>query len=865
MEIAIEMLEDKTTLLQLQKPAREASVALKAPIAQLISMFAVQPSGDIADAAKNLHRVTNQSGVQLIRQIFPVTLRKNNNRSDPPYTALMILVRVYRMFHLKSEAFLPVILREERKLFLRQRSMIYTMLEASGCKVTLISGKKLIGTHLHGDKVAEGISVFKGRKGFHSKLTEPFLRLDRVPTRQVIDYAVPTLPVTHRLGSRLDNPSIPVGLPQVSTGKIVVCGSSNTELISTLQELIHSISKTPTIKRIFVIDTRSELNGFISYILQNPQLSHIPQMFRLGENVHLNLCDILVPLSPSGETQDKDARAAWKAHVISQILLNSFHTTEYLASRYAVPLESQIRKVAETNHLFSLRDVARSLSGVNDANQQISGEGTNMLFSDVMTIEALVGLLEQFRSFPEVNYQSFSGHYGNLMVQEGSLSFFQFGAQPPLIRRATVGFLLHYLSQTMQGGCVVLTHADEVFQKQTGYKRDQEIGTSTILETWKTIAANNVLILGNTRLQPLAVNMDNFEGVRNAVYLRLVNAQDRDIIINKHELTGQDPQIQAKPYLKQQTLGIAEGEGLLFREDVPQTVGFHFKLESLLPFDPKPIPVRTTKQRGAETLGLTPEKYELLMQLLKLMIHHPCNSDEAMALIEPTKHGELTLDYFTPLELYETQIDGGNNYWIITSKGREYYAKQNDFLNSLPPPLPHEKVSHVQDELKRLEAIYDLNSPQAERLAINTKVKLLVGQLLSLYRHLRVTSTPWSRVAEYHDLITINSLDWQDFRSLFSLAYNMVTNLMLEIDQLQKQQSEAALEDQLRQTVLRAESQRTNLDSFLPPATLMKLQELSTEIGVAIYPETGIVDLTYALKLQGRSLFEELAIKKERG
>ena len=145
----------------------------------------------------------------------------------------------------------------------------------------------------------------------------------------------------------MDNPALAVGFPTLTKGTVLICGSNNIEIITAIQQLIGSISETGAMKRIFVIDTQNELNGLIKQLQGNPLRDLKTQVFQLGTNIHLNLCDVIIPRSPSGEMQETTASAAWKSHLISQILLSSLNTSEYLTARYAIPLESQIRKRAK--------------------------------------------------------------------------------------------------------------------------------------------------------------------------------------------------------------------------------------------------------------------------------------------------------------------------------------------------------------------------------------------------------------------------------------------------------------------------------------------------------------------------------------
>ncbi|MHA2247135.1 MAG: hypothetical protein ACXADY_19475 [Candidatus Hodarchaeales archaeon] len=857
-QLATKVLEDNSTLLILEK---EPPDSLWAPLVHLISIFAVQPSVDMVDASQTLHRITSQPGVRLIRQIFPAPLAKSrNNQRDDSYTALMILVEVSFRFRLLSENILPIVLRKARKDFVRRRSMTYTMLEASGCKAILVTGNKIINVSLHSEKVPEGITVFKATKGFLSKIVEPFLTLDRVSSRHIHDYPAPDLPVMHRVGTRMDDSSSFVGFPALTTGPLIVCGSSNTEVISVLQQLISSFSEASFPPQIFVIDTQNELNGLISHFQANPPRDLNLQVFRLGTNLHLNLCDVIVPLFPSGKKQEVKASAAWKSQLISQILLSSLHTSEYLTDRYRIPLESQIRSTAKNHHLFTLRDVKLSLGSTNEGDSKENSEGADMMFADMMTMEAIAGILEQLQSFSEVNYPSFTGHYSNTLIREGTITFFQFGAQPSLIRRVTVAFLLHYLSQTMNGGCVVLTHSAEFLGQNPSYKHDRTIVPSSIMGACNAIANQNLLILGSHRLQTMAMSMDTFDEIRNSIYLKMANEQDRDLVINRHELEFKQ-HTKNKSYNGQKFLGIAEGEGLLFREDAPQNTAFHFKLESDFPIDLKSVSVPETKSRGSKTLGLTPVKYEILMKLLKLLVNQACRADEAMALIETTKHGELSLDYFQSLGLYDAQLDGGVTYWVITQKGRDYYNKQHDFVNSLPVPLTIDEVRLVRQELERLESFYDISSSHSDRRDTNTKIKHLTGALLNYTRYLRATSVPWLRIAEYHDLVMIDSLEWQDFRNLFDLAHAMINNLLLEITQLHKQRSNEEIQRSLQASSIRSSPDKKDLDDFLPDDNFSRLQQISRDLELEPYPKTGIIDIYYSLHTKQRDLFDELTNK----
>ncbi|MFX1505746.1 MAG: hypothetical protein ACFFDC_06480 [Promethearchaeota archaeon] len=852
---ASKVFEDKVTLFGRQVFNEKELDIPWAPLAELVSFFALQPRKDLKNAARTLSLINNQEGVRLAYEVFSAHSPKAKKKENESHTALLLLAVVSVEFYIKSERFLPVLIQNAYKQFIHRRSTLHTMLEGTGCEVNLVTGKEIKQVYFQGKRVAKGITIFKGHKGFHSDLVDQFLSLDRVPSRYIHQFAIPNLPVMHQLGMRVDNPTVPVGFPGLQTGNVLVCGSSNHDILSILQQLTASIAMTGSTSHIFVIDTYSELNGLIHH-LQNHSPRGLPlQMFRLGTNIHLNLCDVILPIPPSGDKDNAKARAAWKSHLISQILLSSLHTSEYLTARYSVPLEAQIKKTAERHSSFTLKEVSLSIGGGSDDEVQVNTEGIDMMFADMMAIEALAGILEQFRSFPEVNYGAFTGHYSTTLVRDHTITFFQFGAQPPLIRRATIGFLLHYLSQTMRGGCVVLTHAAEFLSRKTTYQRLREIISSSTVEACNTIARHNVMIMGSQSLQALAMNMDTFEEIKNRVYLKLANAQDRELVLTSHEITFTN---RSPIHTQQQFIGIVEGEGLLFREDCPQNVAYHFKLDPSYPIDLTPIKLPESKQRGVDTLGLPPLRYELLMKLLKLLIYQPRQQVEIEGLFGDDKQGVLALDQFKALGVCGTTLQSGTTYWVITEVGREYYQKQLRHLDLLPIPLTPEDVSTIGEQLTRIENFFDSGASLKSRQAINSQVKNLVGGLLNYVRHLKGTTTPWARIAEFLDIYLINSYEWQDFRQLFDSAHALVQNLLLDLRQLRAEMSNEGLQQALQASAIWSSEEQTNLDDFLPDTTLVQLQQLSHNLGLPPYPETGILDLYFILHTQNRSLFDEL-------
>jgi hypothetical protein len=113
------------------------------------------------------------------------------------------------------------------------------------------------------------------------------------------------------------------------------------------------------------------------------------------------------------------------------------------------------------------------------------------------------------------------------------------------------------------------------------------------------------------------------------------------------------------------------------------------------------------------------------------------------------------------------------------------------------------------------------------------------------------------------DLYRIESYEWQDFKQLFEASYALTHNLLLDLRRLQEAMATEGLQQALQTSAVQASEEQTNLESFLPDSTLVQLQRLCHDLGLPLYPETGILDLYFTLHTQSRSLFEELKVKTE--
>lgn len=856
MDMTIKVLEDDSTLLQVRNPEEEHI----APEATLVTMYAVQPAADAQDAAKTLFRAADEPGVEIIRSVFPVKPKrwnKSRNPTPPSYLGLSIMVRITHEFSIMSRNLFPWYLSKARQQFAQRRNMTFTVLEASGCRITLITGKQLEDAHLYiGTRIPEAITIFKDHKSMLSKAIEPFLRLDRVPSRHIQHFPVPDLPVTHVLGRQVGNRDRLVGFPQLQQGIVLVAGSNPQDRLAVLHQLTGSLVEQGPASPIFLLDTQSELNGLVQYFKQHPASlrGRQLQVLRLGTNIHLNLCDVIVP---DQDMVDKEAQAALKAHLISQILTSAMQMSEYMMSRFEMPLQVHLKKAASSGSIFTLHEVSVDITGGDS--EVVDKSGVDTFLTDMFAVEQLAGILEQFRAYPEINYAHFLNHFSQVIAPPNTVTIFQMSeSHPPTIVRAIIAYLLHFLAQFLTKGVFLLTHAEEYLSRWSSEVRPKHMAPKLLVEACTKLARHNLLVLSSQTLYSLNQSLGLIEAVDNLIYLRLTNDWDRQFILSRHQLNmGRDS---TSHRTQQQTLGISRGEGLLFREDASHTTGFHFTLENQYPVDLNPVSVGLVKRRGSETLGLTPLSYAIMMQILKNLKHFQSLKTDMLQIVTSMAGGqaEKLINQLRLLQLFQENVEEGRTFWVITTKGEDFHDEQHGFVDQLPQFDPPDQVQDTLNDLAQLESFYAATDRLQDRKDTNIHVKVAVGRLLSYTRLLR-NSIPWERVAEYHDLEQIKGLEWQDFKTLFAKAYDLVDHLLLEVKNLNQASRKTGETEVLEHQAVTADTATRTLEAFLPTPQFVALQRLSKELGLPEYPQTGIFDIAFELHTQGRVLSEELA------
>jgi hypothetical protein len=400
-----------------------------------------------------------------------------------------------------------------------------------------------------------------------------------------------------------------------------------------------------------------------------------------------------------------------------------------------------------------------------------------------------------------------------------------------------------------------MTHATDYLAPRQAKGRYASSIPKFLEETCERLAEQNLLVLGSNSFQQLHQSLDLVAAVKNAVYLHMTHRRERDLILSHHQLPLPP---RTSPSTQQHTLGVYEREGLLFREDAPRNAAYHFSYQDGFPIDLAPYSVGFIKPRGSETLGLTPEMFAILMQVLKVLVTVQTPRTELLEIIREGAgvKAEKTTKAFLTLGVFEETIEEGITYWVITASGRAFYTKQEEYLSRLPSPFPAGERVNVNQELKQLESFSESTDSRADRLETNTNVKVVVGRLLN-YLRLLSRRVPWNRVAEYRDLEQITGLERQDFVNLFGGAYELANHLVLEVTRLEREQQSAST-PQARES----REYPPTLEGFLPAAELVALQRICREIGLPPYPQTGLFDLYFILHEHGRNMWEELKLNQ---
>jgi hypothetical protein len=469
--------------------------------------------------------------------------------------------------------------------------------------------------------------------------------------------------------------------------------------------------------------------------------------------------------------------------------------------------------------------------------------------TDILAVEHITGILNHFKAFPEVNYSAFKGHFRNFLYQPGSITVFQFSNQPPMIRKAVVTFLIQLLSQKLNRGSILLTHADDYLGQVNLNYRSQELQPKILINSLDYLTRKNLVILAAKGLKLVSRQLQWFNDIRNQVFLRMSMFEDRKSLVNLNQLKI-DPQY----------LGLANNEGLLIREDSPTNFVYHFQLakEKDIPVDLNELEVDQVKARGSITLGLSSKEYHTLMKLLKMLLTGPILKSDAKDLLRTMNQGEFTLKQLFSLRFFVEELDAGDLNYIITSDGRDFYNRQLNKINELPQACTEAELNSLSSELKNIEDFFDFSSNRRDREKINRKVKKLLGKLVNTAILLN-PETPWNRIAELTNINIIVGLEWQDFRYLFNSADTLAKNLLVDIRRLRKKMLKEEFE-YLLSGVGRNSSKSTSSDGF-QSEYYPKLLDISQQLHLPPYPTVGVLDIHFELKKQGKSLLTELGFE----
>ncbi|MHA2319611.1 MAG: hypothetical protein ACXAC6_17880 [Candidatus Hodarchaeales archaeon] len=225
-----------------------------------------------------------------------------------------------------------------------------------------------------------------------------------------------------------------------------------------------------------------------------------------------------------------------------------------------------------------------------DAAQKYTSEDfslTNFTQSDVFTeltsefefsiIEHLSAELSIYAGFPHLNYLNFDQEFDLYLDPTPGVTLFHFPTQISPIKRATFAFLLQKIGMRCDSKTVVvITEASQMLSKIDEGPRNisSRLYEEAIGKYCKQITRTGCLTLVTysvTKLHP-----DIQEMKSTGIFAKMIDPNEREWLIRRYALNRylEDP----NNFLQ----GI-DGEGLLFRHDMPHTVDHY------VPYTLKPI------------------------------------------------------------------------------------------------------------------------------------------------------------------------------------------------------------------------------------------------------------------------------------
>ncbi len=384
--------------------------------------------------------------------------------------------------------------------------------------------------------------------------------LERVPKR-----IVPSLPFSN------GNIRIPIGRlflnSQREVGfnilpKLVIMGGSDHKLaIGTLQSFI----KTVTVRgeKVIIIDLGNELGGLneATSSESNPNLQL--KEFHIGRNFLLNLFKVDIPTSQ----ENPMSRMVFQANSIANILGYASDSTEVMSH-----LSLLKTKVLDSIQKHSSKDYTLAQF----VESEVFAKPTSEF--EFSIIEQLSAELSIFAGFDHLNHIEFDQEYDFYLDPSPGITLFHFPNQISPIKRVTFAFLLQKIGMRCDPKTVVvITNASQMLKntEENLRNRGNTLYEETIGRYCEQITRTGCLTLVTSSFAKLHPDIKEMKS--SVISLKMVDPQDRKWLIERFALNR---------YLDNPNdfLESLDGEGLLFRHDIPHTVDHYipYTLEPIL-------------------------------------------------------------------------------------------------------------------------------------------------------------------------------------------------------------------------------------------------------------------------------------------
>jgi hypothetical protein len=263
--------------------------------------------------------------------------------------------------------------------------------------------------------------------------------------------------------------------------------------------------------------------------------------------------------------------------------------------------------------------------------------------------------------------------------------------------------------------------------------------------------------------------------IDTGVFFKFLNARDRDRewISLKYALERniENP----NDFLKN-----IDGEGLLFRDDVPHS------FEYFIPFILEPVKgvtqVKKSSFSSPPPVKLSNEAFAILMYILQLIRDLPNERKEIIRYLRELKFDNIksNLNQLHGLPLFILSKNGTKLFYTISQQGIDYYEHYIKQIKQLPMPFDSKQVSistMMTNLRERLDEIDQIDREKNQQLI--TDILEFAGSLLTTYFQSQ-GMIDWRIFRIFLDLTQITGYDFTCYKKRINFLEALFSQIMLK-------------------------------------------------------------------------------------